>query len=231
MLKACILLLLCSTLAFASRRQQIRTLQTRVSEQEDTISKLRRENADLTADLEEYKQSAEEARRLREAKLTLESELEILQDDKEDSIRYYSRLTDSLQQMLMRSSGETSRPRESTETPRETFPITANLLSKRHHDDQNIAANIVFTNNSATHLERFTANVVFYDNSRRLHEVVIDVNQSVRAGENVSWFGAIPYDRNDSDQARFYNADHRDIDVKVEVRETVDSQGRERSYR
>jgi FtsZ-binding cell division protein ZapB len=233
-MKQVILIGMCVTLAFGSRRQQIRTLQTRVAEQDSTITEMKIENDSLKKANIALENEADDLRNTAEDLETTVSDLESnVEELKEASLNAEAQLEDCQRRVdSLKSStgGRTNSSRRSESAVTEQFPMEGTILSKRAHDGSAQALNIAFYNGSRQDLNRFSANLKFYHRSRLIHQVIVDVNEPVRSGENLSWYGAIPYDRSDAGQALFSELERNEMDVEVEVREITTTGGRTRSF-
>lgn len=105
------------------------------------------------------------------------------------------------------------------------YPITGKLMDKKNHDASSQACRIIFYNGSAQDLLGFTANVRFVSGGQVLTDCIVDVTERSSSGENVSWYGAIPYDLTDPNSALFYNTVADRIDVIVEVHSITTTSG------
>ncbi|MGM0461906.1 MAG: hypothetical protein ACQEQ4_05740 [Fibrobacterota bacterium] len=233
-MKQVILICMCVTLAFGSRRQQIRTLQSRVAEQDSTITEMKIENDSLKKANIALENEAEKLRNTAGDLETTVADLESKVEEMEEaSLNAEAQLEDCERRVDSIKSAEadvetTSRRNESEVT--EQFPMEGNILSKRSHEGSSQALNIAFYNGSRQDLRRFSATLKFYHRSRLIHQVIVDVNEPVRSGENLSWYGAIPYDRSDSGEALFSELERDEMDIEVEVREITTAGGRTRNF-
>lgn len=105
------------------------------------------------------------------------------------------------------------------------YPITASMMDKKDHDASSQACRIVFYNGSAQDLLGFTANLRFTVGGQVVNDCIIEVTERSNSGDNVSWYGAIPYNLTDPKGAAFYNARADHMGVIVEVHSITTTSG------
>jgi hypothetical protein len=119
---------------------------------------------------------------------------------------------------------EASRPAVSA------FPLEGKILKKNAHDASNLAVLLTFYNGSAETLNGFSANLQFIQNGKILLECLVDIQKSFPSAENVTWYGAIPYSAADAANMHFFNANPESIDINVDVKSVVLTNGAVRKY-
>lgn len=111
------------------------------------------------------------------------------------------------------------------------FPITSTIMTKKAYDGSNIAALLSFYNASAESVASFESRLHFSQNGEELLVCPVSVNKPVKYGENVTWYGALPYNPADSKNARFFDADPSLITVNVEVLSVTLTNGTVRKFK
>ncbi|MGM0444439.1 MAG: hypothetical protein ACQEQV_09650, partial [Fibrobacterota bacterium] len=195
-------------------------LQKKVADQDVKIETLETKNDSLI----------KENRKLTGENTKLTKENERLSSELKSSKRLADQYAQKIKSLERQNTVSSSAKEPAGKTLTVDFPVTARLLSKKRHDATSVAANIVFYNGSTRDLEGFTANLKFMNGTRVLHEVVVENTNPVESGENVSWYGAIPYDMTDNGQALFYNLDADDLSIDVEVHSIVTSSGQVKNF-
>lgn len=213
-----LVLLLFISVAFAGKGQKIQqlseenaALNTRVQELTSAVHILERDTAALNgkvAELEKKNRSLEQT--IKEKDLLVEQ---------------YKTQIRKLQGASNGTTTTTSSAASHRQVPVLKYPITANLLSKKNHDGSSQACQIIFYNGSAQDLHSFTANLRFVSGGRVINDCIVEVAERATSGENVSWYGAIPYDMTSPTGVEFFNASAERLNIVVEVHSITTTSG------
>lgn len=212
-----LILLMFVSVAFAGKGKQIQqlsaenaALNTRVQELTSAVQVLERDTANLKA------QNLELQNKNQKLEQTIK--------EKELLIKQY---TDQLKKYRTTTTGNTTTTTvvEHRQVPTLMYPVSGKLMDKKDYDASNQACRIIFYNGSAQDLLGFTANLRFTVGGQVVNDCIVQVNERVSTGENVSWYGAIPYNMTDSKGNAFYNARAESMDVIVEVHSITTTSG------
>ncbi len=216
-MKQVALLLIAVTLTFAGRKEidQLNAEMMELQESNGSIvdekKKYEAKNTSITA----------QNKTLTEKNKKLSKEVETLRMDvkkKDGIIAAYKRNTVQVDE-------------SSSKTPAvPVYPISAKILKKNVHDASNLAMLLTIYNGSAEALNGFSANLQFVQNGVVLLECLVDINKNFPSGENVIWNGAIPYDSTDPSNMVLYNANKETVQVIVDVKSVILTNGVTRKY-
>ncbi len=210
MIKKMLILTMLVSLSFGGSKKKIRLLQEEVDTLQSRNVTLLADNQKLEAEKQQLvtRYSGVDAK-LKGVEKSLDS-LRLKNTILNNKIKQYEALTGT---------------GSSTPSSTMTYPLTGSILRKKRYDQSNVEMHIAFLNNSTKSLQGFTANVKFYEGTMLLNECVIEVKESMPAGENVTWYGAIPFNSSRAEHVRFYNIEANKLRIIMEVKSVIDNNG------
>ncbi len=208
--------LLVASVACAGRKD-VDMLNHQILSLEERNNALKDENKELT-----------QSNLVFEAQVTkIDSELQ----QEKNTVAELKRKIEVLQKQLKSAVGSSGSSTTSQVAGFSPFPISGQLVTKKVHDAANLATLLSFYNGAAESLSGFNAKLTFSQYGNALLTCNVTVNKAISAGENVTWYGAIPYNSMDSNNTHFYNAQTNTIKVAVEVTSVILTNGAVRNYK